>query len=458
MELEGAVLPHSDGEGQPDVLLFSIDTLRADHLQHSPTLSSFAERSWAFDQARAPSPWTLPSIVAVLTGRWFHQPFGPEQSILPVRDGLASSLGLRARAVVSNPHLRPNRGLATGFEQFLVVDSDDLVIEQSLAWLAEDGGGLVLAHIMGPHMPYGEGPEGFHDLSGGREGKYPAEDLRRLYREGVRQRLEAVAPLLEAAEVVVVFSDHGEELFEHGGFEHGHALWEEVLQVPILLHGEGIEARPDERPARLIDIPPTLAGVLGKPAPPTWMGVDLGREDPGAAWAADLLYPSDHRWAVAQDGLKLLDTTAGGFLFRLPDEVATLAGDPERARLARTRRSGDLQRGVTTARPSWARSFALEGVATVDIDGHLEFNPESPAWLCGWMTRVSDYKLLLEVEHEHCVLQLGGAEENQPRILLRDEAGVVVYEGPVREGGEALAVWDEPGEDERLRALGYIDP
>ncbi|HJN78110.1 MAG TPA: sulfatase [Myxococcota bacterium] len=446
----------SSGAG-PDVLLLSIDTLRADHLQYSPALSAFAEEAWTFAHARAPSPWTFPSLVAVLTGRWLQRPLGPEQSIQPPRQGLAETLGAwRPRAVVSNPHLRPNRGIAAGFRHFRVVGGDDAVVEQALGWLAEDGPDLVFAHVMGPHLPY----EGFDDLAGGRAGLYDADTLRGHYRETVALRLEMLAPLLEAADVVVVFSDHGEELWEHDGFEHGHALWEEVLEVPLLIGGPGIEPRQDARPARLVDIPPTLATLLGVPAPEAWVGVSLATEDPGVAVAGQLLYESEHRSALVLGGLKLLDTPGGAFLFELPDELTPLAREADRRRLARAADAlpaSDLHPGPSTAPPTWARAVDLTGVASLEIDGHVVADPVQPPWTCGWMEQVEERLFRMDVDVPGCTLRLGVIGTSVPEIRLVDAQGGLVYEGLVKGAGDAIEPWAEDEEDLRLKALGYRD-
>ena len=372
--------------GDQDVLLISIDTLRADHVQYAPSLVAFAESAWTFESARSPSPWTYPALVAALTGRQIEVELGPEQTVHPVDDALPAVLGLRARAVVANPHLAPNRGATVGFDHARVVEGDQEVVDQALAWLAEPGGDLILAHVMGPHWPYAGGDGRFGDLAAARRGEVDPDRLPALYRETVTKRLEKLAPLYDAADVVVVFSDHGEELWEHGGFEHGHALWEELLRVPLMIKAPGLPARVDPRPARLVDLAPTLAGLLDVPAPPTWQGVDLAKADPGVDVAGQLLYDSEHRAAWVAGGMKLLDQPGGALLFALPDETTTHADDPTRARLAalvEARPESDLRAGPSTATPSWARAVDLDGVVRVEAEGPLLSDPARPWWNCG---------------------------------------------------------------------------
>ena len=89
----------------------------------------------------------------------------------------------------------------------------------------------------------------------------------------------ALAPLLAAAPgaVVLYTSDHGEELADHGGWEHGHTLHEELLRVPLALMGPGVPPGAWTQPASLIDVAPTLLSLAGLPA------ADL----PGAPLTAD---------------------------------------------------------------------------------------------------------------------------------------------------------------------------
>jgi arylsulfatase A-like enzyme len=75
--------------------------------------------------------------------------------------------------------------------------------------------------------------------------------------------------------LVVLTSDHGEELFEHGGFEHGHAMWEELLWVPLVFWGREVQAGHEETPVSLVDVAPTILEAVGVPRPDATEGVSL---------------------------------------------------------------------------------------------------------------------------------------------------------------------------------------
>ena len=63
--------------------------------------------------------------------------------------------------------------------------------------------------------------------------------------------------------LVIFTADHGEELFEHGGYQHGHALWQELLHVPLVVWGPGIEPGREPTPVSLVDIAPTVLDGMG---------------------------------------------------------------------------------------------------------------------------------------------------------------------------------------------------
>ena len=75
--------------------------------------------------------------------------------------------------------------------------------------------------------------------------------------------------------LMMVTADHGEELFEHGGFEHGHAMWEEVLHVPLIIWGPGVRAGREASPVSLADVTPTLLEWIGVSQPAALDGVSL---------------------------------------------------------------------------------------------------------------------------------------------------------------------------------------
>jgi arylsulfatase A-like enzyme len=120
-----------------------------------------------------------------------------------------------------------------------------------------------------------------------------------LYDAALRYTDDRIAELLGVLEetgragdtLVVVTSDHGEEFFERGHLQHGRTLYEELLRVPLILWGAGLEPRVIERPASIADVTPTILAHLGLPPLEHVQGVDLL----GPAW------PRRYVWAEVDD-------------------------------------------------------------------------------------------------------------------------------------------------------------
>ena len=75
--------------------------------------------------------------------------------------------------------------------------------------------------------------------------------------------------------VFVVTSDHGEEFFEHGGFEHSRTLYDEMLRVPLLIKAPGVRPGMREIQTQSVDLAPTLASAVGAEVPSDLAGADL---------------------------------------------------------------------------------------------------------------------------------------------------------------------------------------
>ncbi|MEM8932091.1 MAG: sulfatase [Acidobacteriota bacterium] len=281
-------------DGAPLVLI-SIDTLRADRLPAygydgtaTPHLDGLIADGVLFERAYAPVPLTLPSHVSMMTGRLPHRhgvrsnagyPFDPEASVYLPR--LLRDADYRLGGFVSAYPLSRAAGFGDGFDAF---DDHDGFARQIAAgirlqrpgsetlaaarqWLASLPSrdtvpfGLFV-HFFEPHAPY-EPPAYF--AKGVRhpyDGEVQAADhLVGLLLDDLRQ-----AGLYDRA-LIVVFSDHGEGLGDHGENEHGMLLYRETLQVPLIVKLPGA-LHAGERvapPVGLIDLLPTLAQWLNLP-------------------------------------------------------------------------------------------------------------------------------------------------------------------------------------------------
>ena len=282
-------------DADPDrVILLFVDTLRPDHLglygyerDTSPNLDRWGAHAAVFADAVSVAPWTLPSARAVLTGLQPEQYF----DAVPLQQHLGAR-GFRTEAVVANAFLSHPFDLYLGWDRYdygHLIDATD-VVSRARRILATHGDRdlLLMVHFMEPHLPYGE-PNRFLDLFAGTPpkdmpglsrfelSKVPADApnldaIRRYVIDRYDQNIRAVdAALLDLLHdagsdaTVVLFSDHGEEFWDHGGFEHGHSFHEELLHTVLAIRGPKIPAGRHDAPVSLIDVTPTLLDALGLP-------------------------------------------------------------------------------------------------------------------------------------------------------------------------------------------------
>ena len=361
----------------------TIDTLRADALGYAgnaaaatPNLDRLAASGWAFDRAHAHSVMTLPSHASLLTGRlpYGHGVRDNAGFVLPeavptVAEAFADA-GFRTAAFVAAYPLDSRYGLDRGFDVY-----DDsypegstrgfAVAERSGAevvaaaipwWRMHDGERRFLwVHLYEPHVPY-EPPAPFSTRFAERPylGEVAAAD------EYVGRLVAAVAPAGVGRDLLlVVTSDHGEGLGDHGEETHGLFAYESTLAVPLVLWADVLTGARIDEPVRLVDVPPTLleAAGIGTAGLRDIAGRSLWREpegDVGVGTRGDATYfealrPNLQRgWAPLRgvigrvgsggsDGRRLLKYVSLPLpeLYDLdadPDEVRNLFG--ERAELA----------------------------------------------------------------------------------------------------------------------------
>ncbi|QDU66048.1 sulfatase [Engelhardtia mirabilis] len=380
----------------PSILLVVCDTLRRDALgaygataasatrPGTPHIDDLATRAQRFDAAFSAAPWTLPSVAAILTGRPTREHGarnageGKLTGIdpgLPTLAGILGQAGYRTGAVVTNPYLAPSFGLGRGFDDYVHLREPgrgrkvrgDRIVDTALDWLADgdDGPTFLLVHLFDPHMGYdppGElRPQWLADEDDPdralnlmlrelwdreRSASSPPEfraRVRELYDREVAFADAQVGRLLAALEqdgrewIVVFTSDHGEEFWDHGGFEHGHTLYDELVRVPLIIRWPANGATPRGGPvrtdmARHIDLAPTLLAAAGVPPPPGMAGRDLAQvasaPHSGTALVTNTLYGVERR-ALISGGMKLIHSEDGTVaLFDLvadPRERADLA-------------------------------------------------------------------------------------------------------------------------------------
>jgi arylsulfatase A-like enzyme/Flp pilus assembly protein TadD len=284
---------------RPDVVLITIDTLRADApgfagnaRARTPLLDRLAAAGRVYTDTHAHSVVTLPSHTNILTGLYPHQHGVRENSgfklspQIPTLATLLHDAGYSTGAFVGAFPLDSRFGLNRGFDTYddhYPLGSDperfemaerrgDAVVAAASAWWASHATAprFLWVHLYDPHAPYAP-PEPF--ASAFRDDLYHGE---------VAAADSFLAPLLEPLldgrgrpAVVVVTADHGESLGEHGELTHGIFAYEATLKVPLVVWGDGVAPGRDPRPAWHIDIVPTILGRLGLAAPANLPGGSL---------------------------------------------------------------------------------------------------------------------------------------------------------------------------------------
>jgi tetratricopeptide (TPR) repeat protein len=342
-------------KGAP-VVLVSIDTLRADRLPaygytgvSTPAIDQLRGDGVLFENAYTHSPLTLPSHASLLSG------------LLPPEHGVRNNIGyrfdpkhqalataLRARgyatgAAVSAFVLRRASGLDAGFDFY-----DEVVtargakavgdvqrdgretVGKALEWLRGASGRpfFLFVHLYEPHTPWTP-PEAERARYGASyEGEIAAADA------ALGVLLDGLRSLGRYDDALVVLvSDHGEGLLDHGEQEHGILLYREALHVPLLvkLPGSAQAGTRQAAPAGLRDVLPTIAAVLGVPVPEAVRGRDLLRPDGTltAAVYAETYYPRIH---LGWSELRSLVDARYHLIDGPRPELFDLARDPGEAR------------------------------------------------------------------------------------------------------------------------------
>jgi tetratricopeptide (TPR) repeat protein len=397
----------SQRERNLSVLLVTIDTLRADALGAygrkdtlTPWIDRLAREGVLFKDAHAHNVTTLASHANVLSGRHptehgvrdnagFRFPAGIETIATLLKAG-----GYRTGAFVSAFPLDSRFGLARGFDvyddRFVDAQARPVFLEQERAapstialaqgWIRAGGDApwFCWVHLYEPHAPYAP-PEPFAARFPGRpyDGEVAAADA------ALGALLE---PLLQAGRngrtLVVLTSDHGESLGEHGEATHGIFAYEATLRVPLVLYQPRIlRPRVVPAPARHVDVLPTVLDALALPVPEGLAGRSLLAAAAGEPVAFVSTYfealsgQLNRGWAplqgVIHERAKYVDLPIPE-LYELasdPSEARNLAASRPQALEALRARLAPYRAGDGRARPSRESAATLERLRSLGYLG-----------------------------------------------------------------------------------------
>ena len=302
----------------------------------SPELDTLAAESILFERCSSQAPWTTPSVAAMMTSLYpeahgvLLAPDDPRtqrawldrwtRAIPDSTTTLAEAFhnrGYRTAAFVANPFITGGLGFEQGFRSFEETAAENrdrdssMLLHAGLRWLrsmeSSNDPTFLYLHLMDVHGPY-RAPE--NDFQAIREAQglgkpqiLDWEDFTRIqtylrspdqtdlrtwrgrYAAGVHAVDRRLGGFIQALRdeallddrIVVVTSDHGEELFDHGGWDHGFNLYEHQLHVPLMIRlpeGRLGGTRVTDL-ARLVDLMPTLLGLGGADSPSGMVGHDL---------------------------------------------------------------------------------------------------------------------------------------------------------------------------------------
>ena len=406
-----------------NVILYLVDTLRADHLgcygysrPVSPHVDAFARQAVLFRHTVAQSSWTRPATTTILTGL-LPRTHGVNRRKDKLADGaltLAEMLqarGYQTAGFVTNGNVARSFGLSQGFETYELLPRKQTaathVNAAAAEWLASRRGDapfFLYLHTVEPHAPYNPplpfrqrfAPEVVDEsltrmwtMRRLEQGEIaPTPELRRnlldLYDAEIAASDAAFGALVDLLvqrglwedTVVVYISDHGEEFLDHGDWEHGKTLHGEMLDVPLIVRSPGVAPRSVQRQAQQVDVVPTILDLLGLPLTPTLEGRSLVPWMTGGAPPEDPDETAAFSW-LDQHGFRAASVTTPAWRF-IEDRSSPTAGrglydrqtDPgEHRDLARERavRTGYLRARLHDAdRPRKGRLQA--GEATVDAE------------------------------------------------------------------------------------------
>ncbi len=338
-------------ESSPNVLLVTLDTVRADYIgaygfeaETTPFIDALAERSVVFERAIAASARTAPSHASMLTSRWVRdhsigQVNGTTRLLdEPTLAEQFAAAGYDTAAFVSNPILTRRIGLDRGFDVYDdelsvsarsgVLERDaDATSERAEAWLGaeRDKPWFAWVHFQDPHGPYTAPPpfervelpaepdevplpplstaSGYKGIPDYQllEGVHLPSEYRSRYAGEIRYADAAVGRIVAAAEkssprrplVLLLTADHGESLGEHEHwFAHGFTTTPDQAHVPFVLMAPGLKPQRRSELVHHVDILPTLLRAAGLPVPETAQGVALGPllSDASEAWPDRIVF------------------------------------------------------------------------------------------------------------------------------------------------------------------------
>ena len=288
---EASLPPLPEGPRRPDadVVVITIDALRADHVgaygyrrATTPHIDALAREGARFEHAYAQAPHTSFSVASMLTGKYFPTlaRLAPGEAHDPIATVLRHD-GWRTAAffppAVFFVDAQKLKAYADNYFNFEYVKFEYLEAERRVDQVeayfdtVKPPKAFVWVHFFEPHEPYeshADFPFGAADID-----RYDSEIA---YVDRAVGRLITYLRRVRPRAIIILAADHGEEFDEHGGRYHGSTLYDEQLHIPMIVAVPGVSPRVVPRPVELIDVTPTVLNLLDIPVPARMRGTDLG--------------------------------------------------------------------------------------------------------------------------------------------------------------------------------------
>lgn len=390
------------GDRRPkNVLLVTIDTLRADHVgaygdtdAKTPTLDALAARGARFANATTTTPLTLSAHTSLFTGTFPGYHGVRDNTGFHVDDGLETmaevfkARGFATGGFVGAFVLDGRTGIGQGFDEYF--DDFDLtadlgpgldsiqrpgneVVDKATAWLGSqrDRPFFAWVHLYDPHAPYEAPPEFAARFPATMEGAYDAEVS---YADAQVGRLLASLDRHGRRDdtLIVVMADHGEQLGEHHEQAHGFFIYDAAVHIPLIVAGPGVDARVVRDQVRIVDVMPTVLDLAGVPGPSVMQGTSLRPalrgERQSLVALSETWYPRFHYgWS------ELTAVRDGQYTFILAPtrELYDVTKDPgERNNLATSdaSRADAMERALRALLAKTTRADAAKGPQTMSAD------------------------------------------------------------------------------------------
>lgn len=419
--------------GRPDVLLITVDALRADALNvhggttaKTPALNRLASESYVFEQARSPAPWTLPAMASLFTGVdvSVHGISGLLTGLPPQLVTLPEALhrgGYYTAAFGAGNGLlaEEERQFWRGFDSFEFVSTPF----PSTMWAAtflprllpqtysgklsatefaprvaahmskRRGNAFTWVHLFDTHSPYrshGPGPRrefgAIEDIQAGVFVPSPAEraDIRRLYDDEVEEMDRGVDILLDSLRrsgqydttLILFVADHGEEFWDHGSIGHGRSLYRDQIHVPLIIKLPGrAGAVRVPTPVSTANVAATIVDVVGLPA-------SVAGQPLSAAWDGRTVLQEapvvsgmasameDPRRAVTFGSWVYMAAAANG-----REELFDFRADPREQTSQVTTRPFELERGRALLAAANAESLQIRTALGLRVPTTREVDP-----------------------------------------------------------------------------------